>query len=71
MSNIDEIEFFRCEECKKLRPLSQMKEIRVKNVINPLLVCNECFKKIGGEKKDDSKSAIGTDEGSKGEDRKV
>ena len=70
MSNIDEIEFFRCEECKKLRPVSQMKEIRVKNVINPLLVCNECLKTIGGEK-NDSKCSIGTDESSKGEDRKV
>jgi hypothetical protein len=68
---MSEIEFFRCEECKKLRPISEIKEIKIRNVINLMYICKECFKKIGGEKKDDSKCSIGTDEGSKGEDRKV
>lgn len=66
----DEIEFFRCEECKKLTKVLDMREIKVRNVIFPVSLCKECFKKIGGEE-DDRKSAIGTDESSKGEDRKV
>jgi len=67
----DEIEFFRCEECKKLCKVSKMKDIRVRNVIFPISICEECLKKIGGENKNDGKSAIGTNESSKGEDRQV
>lgn len=70
MSMSDDIEFFRCEECRKLRPISELKEIKIRNIIYPQQICTECFKKMGGEK-DDRKSAIGTDEGSKGEDRKI
>ncbi|OGM09296.1 hypothetical protein A2Z67_05135 [Candidatus Woesebacteria bacterium RBG_13_36_22] len=66
----DIIEFFRCSECNKLNRMSEVKEIRVRNVIFPTLLCKECFKKIGGDS-DDSKSVIGDDEGSSGEDRKV
>ena len=67
---IDEIEFFRCEECKKLTVVSQMREIKVRNIIFPITLCEKCFKKIGGDS-DDRKSAIGTNESGEGEDRKV
>lgn len=67
----DEIEFFRCEECKKLTKVLDMREIKVRNVIFPIPLCKECFKKIGGEDNYDRKSVIGIDESSKGEDRKV
>ncbi len=60
----DEVEFFRCEECKKLHHITKAKEIKVKNVMYPLFLCEDCYKKIGG--KNDSKPIIRTDEGSKG-----
>jgi hypothetical protein len=55
VSSTDDIEFFRCEECRKLRPISEWKEIKIRNIIYPQQICAECFKKIGGEKKDDEK----------------
>jgi len=66
----DEIEFFRCEECKKLTKVLDMREIKVRNVIFPMSLCKECFEKIGGES-NDRKSVIGIDESSTGEDWKI
>lgn len=66
----DLMEFFRCEECKKLKLVSELVEVKVLNIMYPVSLCKECFKKVGGEL-DDSKSAIRTDEGSEGEDRKI
>ena len=62
-------EFFRCDECKRLRPTKELHEIKQKNVIILHMVCDQCFIKMGGEKPDDSKPAIRTDEGGAGENR--
>jgi len=66
----DELEFFRCEECKKLTKVSELREIKVRNIIFPISLCKKCFIKIGGED-NDRKSVIGIDESSKGEDWKI
>lgn len=66
----DEMVFFRCEECKKLTKVLDLREIKVRNIIFPMSLCKKCFEKIGGDNRD-CKSVVGTNESSEGEDRKV